>query len=361
MVNYSLISTPSFWSSETPSIYLNPRLPLIETKRLQDIFESLKTQLPGHVFLTTSGTNRLKLVAITKKAILLAAYSVNRSIQATSHDYWLNPLPLFHISGISIYARAHLSNSKVIQLKKWSPRKCMETLNKKPITLMSLVPTQLYDLIVQGYHSPPHLRCVFVGGAALAKEIYTRALNLGWPIKLCYGMTETAAQIMVDGDVYSHVQWKRNKEGILSIKSNCLLTGYCDKGDESDDFSKNTDSDGSFESSIINPLNQKGWFETGDYAKIDKNKKLVIVGRRGDFVKVGGELVNLQRLNLLFDKAKLIEGFKGQLKLVAVADKRLGFVIGLHGGTTKCDNVINRYHDYCLPFERVVNRSITNK
>ena len=71
----------------------------------------------------------------------------------------------------------------------------------------------------------------------------------------------------------------------------------------------------------------------------------MILGRRVDFVKKGGELVNLLRLNLLFDESKLEEGFKGRLKLVAIPDPPLEFVIGFHGDESVCDRVINRYHD----------------
>jgi O-succinylbenzoic acid--CoA ligase len=154
-------------------------------------------------------------------------------------------------------------------------------------------------------------------------------------------MTETAAQIMAEGIVYPHVQVKINTHNILEVKSDALLTGYGIMDPNGDIILKD-------------PKNSAGWFATGDLAKWNKNGRLEILGRAENVIKVSGEIVNLQRLNQLFDDAKLNAKFQGNAILKATKDERLGYKIVVESDSN-CEQAINHYNQRCLPFEKVVS------
>jgi len=328
------------WISTDTPLYLNPRLSDVTVKKLTRLYTQIKSfkHLKSHIILTTSGTHHLKLVALKKDAFLCAATSVNNHINATRTDRWLNPLPLFHVGGLSIHARAYLSQSSVIPFPKWSVHPFINALKTHHITLTSLVPTQLFDVVTQNQKCPPSLRCVFIGGSALSHTVETKAKQLGWPIATCYGMTETASQILINGKTYPHVSVKKDPQSSkLMIKSDCLLTGYC------------KEIDSSFQ--LIDPK-ENGWFLTDDHCEI-KNDKITILGRGAEMVKIGGELVSLQRLNLLLDNAKVHTQFKETAIISAKPDDRLGHYIVLRTNSERTEKLIQSYHQECLPFERI--------
>src|ERR1051326_1318394 len=94
-------------------LLLNPRLPADDRGRL----EALAPRLEAHVFVATAGTaGAIKLVALSKRAILASAAAVNARLNATRDDVWSHVLPPFHVGGIGINARAHLSGSRVIEI-----------------------------------------------------------------------------------------------------------------------------------------------------------------------------------------------------------------------------------------------------
>src|SRR5688572_32857682 len=108
-------------------------MPREERRRL----ESYVVPLKAHVWLATSGTSgALKLTALSKKALLASAASVNRYLQSDSRDVWCCVLPTFHVGGLGIYARALLSGARVVS-ETWDPARFAAN---REITLASLVP-----------------------------------------------------------------------------------------------------------------------------------------------------------------------------------------------------------------------------
>ncbi|MCA1732832.1 MAG: AMP-binding protein, partial [Acidobacteria bacterium] len=94
-------------------LLLNPRLPAPERARLERIRDAIPP-FRAHVWVTSSGsTGSLKLVALSKEAILASARAVNRHLDAARSDVWCAPLPEFHVGGIGIHARAFLTGSRV--------------------------------------------------------------------------------------------------------------------------------------------------------------------------------------------------------------------------------------------------------
>ncbi len=308
------------WSSEETHVLLNPRLPADEQRRL----ERLAPPLRAHVLIATSGTSgSIKLVALSKEAILASAAAVNERLHSRGHDVWCRVLPQFHVGGLGIFARAHLSGSRVISMD-WDPL----AFATAEATLASLVPAQVHDLVRQGLPPPPQLRAILVGGGAFDPDLMEDARSRGWPVLATYGMSECCSTIAVSDAVLPHLEARAVADGRLAFRGASLLTGYAtDEG-------------------LVDPK-VNGWFVSDDLGEVE-GRVLHVFGRRGDFVKIGGESVDLKRLDRILDSVR--GGVDAAL--IAMPDLRLGHVIHL-ATTGKAEEIIERFNDRVLPFEKI--------
>lgn len=305
------------WLSDGSHVLLNPRMPGEERRRL----ESFVVDLPGHVWLSTSGTTgALKLTALSKRALLASAAAVNRHLQSDASDVWLCALPVFHVGGLGIYARAFLSGARVVGAG-WDG-----------VTLASLVPAQVMDLLRERIAPPRSLRAVVVGGGALSEELYRSGRALGWPLLPSYGMTECCSQVATatlespELVLLDHVEARIESDGRLALRSEALLTGYAS------------------EEGLVDPKID-GWFVTEDVATLE-GRVLCVEGRRGDFVKIGGESVDLSRLD------RILGELGAEAAVFAIPDERLGHVIALAVAEGDVDAIAAAFNARVFPFER---------
>ncbi len=315
------------WVSDESHLLLNPRMPEDERQKLA----SFVTPLPAHVWVATSGTTgALKLTALSKQAILASAAAVNRRLQSNASDVWCCVLPTFHVGGLGIYARAHLSGARVIA-SQWNPQQFAAM---REITLASLVPAQVRDLVAAQLRPPAQLRSILVGGGAFDVDLCHAARELGWPVLPSYGMTELCSTIAVaNGDggalfLLDHVEARTEEDGRLAFRSAALLTGY---GSEAGFTDPKAD----------------GWLMTEDLGNID-GRQLSVTGRKGDFIKIGGESVDLSRLDAILAS---IAGLHAAV--VAMPDERLGQVVHLAiDRSMDARAVASAYNSRVHPFER---------
>ncbi len=311
-----LLSTD--WETDASHVLLNPRMPEEERRRL----ESFVIDLPGHVWLATSGTTgSLKLTALSKGALLASAAAVNRHLQSDANDVWLCLLPTFHVGGLGIYARAFLSGARVV------------TGGWDGVTLASLVPAQVSDLVRDSVAAPPSLRAVVIGGGALSDDLYRAGRALGWPLLPSYGMTECCSQVATatldfpELVLLDHIEARIESDGRLALRSDALFSGYAT------------------EAGFVDPKID-GWFVTEDVASLD-GRVLEVEGRRGDFVKIGGESVDLARLD------RILATLNGDAAVFAIPDERLGHVIALAVASGDADSIAASFNERVFPFERV--------
>ena len=316
------------WSSDESHLLLNPRMPEEEQAQLR----SLVVALPGHVWIATSGsTGALKLTALSKQAMLASAEAVNRRFDVRSSDVWACVLPEFHVGGLGIHARAFLAGATVVRMP-WESRLFAQY---ERMTLASLVPAQVSDLVQLQVAPPPALRAVIVGGGVLPRELYEAARALGWPVLPSYGMTETCSQVATAMDtspelvLLDHVETRMEEDGRLAFRGPSLLTGYATR-------------DG-----FVDPKTADGWFITEDIGMVAGNI-LHVQGRRGDFLKIGGESVDLARLDAILER---VAG--AHAALIAVPDERLGHVLHLVAdATVAAEEIARLYGERVHPFER---------
>jgi O-succinylbenzoic acid--CoA ligase len=301
------------FQSSASHILLNPRMPAEERERL----ERLVPDLDAHVFVATSGsTGAIKLVALSKEAILASAAAVNERLEVTSRDVWAAVLPTFHVGGLGVYARCHLAGARALPMP-WNPRTFVES----EATLASLVPAQVRDLTASGLKPPSTLRAILVGGGA-----FDPVAASGWPVLASYGMSECCSTVSVNDLLLRHIEVRRESDSGLAFRGPSLFTGYAtDEG-------------------LIDPKID-GWFISEDLGEVD-GRMLRVDGRAGDFVKIGGESVDLKRLDRI-----LHELAGDDAAIVALPDGRLGHVI--HLATTIEPTFADAFNSRVHPFERI--------
>lgn len=320
------------FESSDSHLLLNARLPADERERLARSMPDL----PGHFFLATSGTTgAMKLVALSKEAVLASAAAVNRRFAAVSGDVWAAVLPPFHVGGLGVFARAHLARGRVVQME-WDAARFAERCASERVTLTSLVPAQVFDLVRGGHAAPASVRAVLVGGGAFDVQLAQAAAGLGWPVYGSYGASECASTIAVADGVASlklrlllHVSARAESDGRLAFRSPSLLTAYVLP-------------DGTLADPKIG-----GWFISEDLGSVEGDS-LEVIGRGRDFVKIGGESVSLARLDAI-----LASVAGDGAAVFARPDERLGHVVHLavvRGADP--DLIRTAYDERVLPFER---------
>ena len=336
------------WQSGKSHYFFNTRHPRA------DEFEKLAHEIPilkAHIYLYTSSYSKICL--LSKKALLFSARLANQNLQASSKDRWLISLPFYHVSGLSILARAFLSESSfVIQNKNWSPLSFQQIIEKEKITLSSLIPTQVYDLTQNNLKAPSCLRALLVGGDSLSTALYKKAKNLGWPLLPCYGATETSSHIAAASldslkkksfpEIQTEMKllegieiYPLQKKGSFKVKSKGLLTAYFDLKSQR----------------LFDPKEEEGSFFLEDQLSLKKNS-LKVESSAVDQIKILGEKVNLKSLRLELKK------LKGGLPafLLPLPDKRRAWSLVLVGEIKDFEelfSVMKQYNKQVLAYERI--------
>ena len=344
------------WENDESLLLVNPRYAASEQRRFQAILTAAG-DWPGHLWLSTSGSSAPKWVGLSKRAVLSSAEAVNRHLQSSKEDCWIHTLPSFHVGGLGILARAYLSGATVcdfrmLHAKKWDPEAFYVFVREHRGTLTSLVPAQLYDLTLLRWRAPASLRAVIIGGGALSPPAYERAIALGWPVLPSYGSTECASQIAT-ATLESWTQQKnpslqllphiraKEQEGCLAFSGPSLLSVYAYlKGDG--------------EVRFVDPKCE-GWWVSEDRGGI-RDGEVELWGRTDAVVKVGGESVDLARLERILQSLRVEMGVEAESVLVSLPDPRMGTLIHL---VSECPNkvvleaLVDKFQRSVLPFERI--------
>lgn len=336
------------WNSENSFVFFNER------HRRKTLCLNSIPRLPllkAHIWLATSGRFYQKWVALSKSAVLFSAEAVNQHLLVTSKDRWGVCLPLFHIGGLSILARTHISGSAYfLYNKKWSAKDFLSYLKERKITITSLVPTQVYDLVKARLACPPSLRAVVVGGAYISKNLYQEARSLGWPLLPSYGLTECGSQVATASldsldqigyprlKVLPHVKLK-TVSGKIIIQSRSLLTGFIPL----------------FEKASFQDPKKEDWYYTEDKGTLIKGF-LEIDNSPTDTIKILGEKVNLQDLREeLMNILLKTKNVSGRYFLFSVPNERSGFQVALISDVLndQTPQIISLFNKKVSSFEKI--------
>ena len=323
-------------------------LVILQHKKLKELGKQLPF-LKGHIYLLTS--NLGKICLLSKQAFLSSAKVVNKNFQTQKEDNWLISLPLFHVAGLSILARSFCGNFFYTQgSSSWKVKSFQKELKDKKISICSLVPAQIYDLVKQNLTAPKTLRLALVGGSALSPFLYKKARNLSWPILSSYGLTEACSQVACADlnslnkksfpkmRILNHIKIKNLKTSI-KIKSKSLLTAYFNIKQKK----------------LLDPKDSQGWLELPDEIFLEKNF-IFVKGRKDEEIKILGERVSLKELSFLLEE--LSQNILGDFLLVALPDSRQGFKLNLVTDCfdfSKISLLVKKFNEEVLHFEKIQN------
>jgi len=351
------LSRPTFWSETDAQTVVcgNPR----RHNELASVKAAAAAipELAGHIIVETSGsTGGAKFVCLSRSAILSSARAVNDHLQASGKDRWLCALPTFHVGGLGIYARGFAGGNEVHAYSAdWHAGTFVKALEASRATLTSLVPTQVADLVSAELTSPPLLRAVIVGGGHLDETVEMQARQLGWPLLLSYGMTETCSQIATqrldrlgigegpDGlQLLAHCQVRTTCDNRLAVRGESLMSGYLNIGEGGD-------------ASFEQPFDSEDWFVTQDLVAIE-GEQLFYQGRVDRLVKILGELVDVDRVEETF-RQRFTSGDRESVAVEAAVDGRRGFrLVPIVEHPIEMDSVDDAVRDYNMesgPLEKL--------
>jgi len=241
------------------------------------------SHLPGGVpdetaaaHLLTSGTSgEPRTVTLTFGNLRASAEGSRKRLSLGSRDRWLASLSLAHVGGLALASRAALLGSSLLLSGGFRATTVKDLLVEGSVTHASLVPTMLRQLLdLWGERRPPpSLRCLLIGGAHADEALVERALALGLPLALTYGLTEASSQVATAppelvrtkpgtvGPPLSGVQLRISTEGEILVRGPTVAPD-AEAGD--------------------------GWLHTGDLGHLDADGHLWVTGRVSHRIISGG-------------------------------------------------------------------------
>lgn len=301
IVNADFIITSTKKSIENIKHFSVENLRVDNTERIN--FD--KTSMESQIILFSSGsTGYPKAILHTLKSIYKSVLNADSIEDYSNQDIFLASLPIYHIGGLMIFFRSIFCGAKVVIPSSLKVEVLFESINKSKVSIISLVPTQLFRLTKNKFESTSTLRSVYIGGDFVENNLIENALKCGLPIKKVYGSTETCSMIsMLDckkhpdklnsaGLPFKKVKLKIASDGEILVKADSLFKKYIN-----DDLLT--------QKSFI-----KEYFRTGDFGYVDEHGFIFIERRKRNFIISGGK--NIDPLEV--EKALLsIKGIKTAL------------------------------------------------
>ena len=254
--------------------------------------------------LFTSGTTgKAKGVPLTANGLLQSAYDSCESLQFTSDDEILCPLPMFHVFGLVVGLLASWHAGAAVRLiPRFVPGDVLGHM-LGGATVFVAVPAMASALLaaaeqVDADVKQHRIRLVATGGAPLESALAQRFSDRFGVMPLQgYGMTETSGIISLPrpGQAGRGCGWPvasielelrareafadaRDGRGEIWIRGPQVIRSYLGQASTPEQF----DAD--------------GWFNTGDIGVVDPNGEVVLVGRSKDLILRGGMNVYPQEI-----------------------------------------------------------------
>lgn len=247
---------------------------------------------------TSGTTGKPKGVVLTHKNLSSNVQAIHRLLLLPPEDHrMLVPLPMFHITGMTVMMLSPLSQGATIYpMLRWDAEETMQLIQEHRITSMVGVPTLLIDML----HNPKadrydlsSLKICSSGGAKLPVPIL-QAFEQKFEVTVFegYGLTETspvthtnlAAPQRKPGSIGMPIEGCEAKildeqgnelpvkeVGELVVRGPMVMRGYHNDPE-----------------ATAAAITEGGWFHTGDLAYVDEQGYSYIVDRKKDMILTGG-------------------------------------------------------------------------
>ena len=253
----------------------------------------------GAVVIYTSGTTGKPKGAVRKfpRDALPAALRFVAETPMRVDDVHLVACPLYHSTAFGFCTLSHVLGAELVIMDEFKPDHFVRDVAQYKVTSTALVPTMIHRVLQLGEeelakHDTSSLRCIFAGGAPLPGPLATAAMEqFGDILYEFYGATETGLvtlakpadlraapstigrpipgnEIRLLDDAGNEV--KKGEVGELYVKNNLLVAGYHKDEGATNDSMRN------------------GFFSVGDLARVDRDGRYFIEGRKRDMIISGG-------------------------------------------------------------------------
>ena len=263
------------------------------------------------IMFTSGASGKPKAVELSFSNLISSASIGNEYLKQTKEDRWLASLPFYHIGGFSIIFRSLMFGTEIILPNNLKLQSIIQTINQLKPTLISLVSSQMSELLKNNIHPNDELRHVLLGGGFIDSNLMREALHKGWNVSRVYGSTETSSFVIVltpdefkvkpesvgkpippnEIIIYdeNRNELPNNIEGEIAIKSSTVMKRYFNSEAET-------------KNKLVN-----GVYFTGDIGYKDSEGYIHVVNRRSDLIVTGGENVNpaeVEEMIMNFSKVK---------------------------------------------------------
>ena len=263
---------------------------------------------PATLLFTSGSTGTPKAAVHSLHNHIANARGSNENIPLAPGDHWLLALPLYHVGGLAILFRCALAGAAVAVSRPDTP--LAEALERADTTHVSLVATQAQRLLqLEAWTLPGRMQAMLLGGSAIPPAVIEAAYDRGWPIHVSYGCTEMASQVtttppgasletlktsgwllpnrqlQIDGSSASGEEGT----GEILLQGDPLLLGYL-----------RTDAERNH--AVDAPIDQDGWYHSGDLGHIDDDGRLHVTGRLDRLFISGGENIQPEEIEAALER-----------------------------------------------------------
>lgn len=256
------------------------------------------------VILFTSGSEKEpKAVQLSHKNILHNVDAIPKLVTLDHNDVFMSILPMFHVFGLTVefWLPLLIGASMVTHPNPLEYKTVSDLVREYKATFIAATPSFFFGYLNKSKPGDfATLRFAIAGADKLPDKVYEGFMKKhGIPIFEGYGATETSPVISTNypgihkmgsiGKPIPGVQVRildintdkilgPNEEGKVVVKGDMVMEGYL----------------GDLEETSLRIHN--GWYDTGDIGMIDDDGFMWHRGRLKRFVKVGGEMVSLVKV-----------------------------------------------------------------
>lgn len=307
---------------------------------------------------TSGTTGNPKGVVLTHKNLTSNVQAILKILALQPNDNrTLVPLPMFHITGMTVMMLTPLSQGATIYpMIRWDAEETLQLIEEHKITIMVGVPTLFIDMMNNPNCDKYDMTSLMVcssGGAKMPVPVL-EAFEKKFKVVVLegYGLTETspvthtnlAAPIRKPGSIGHAIEGCEAKVvdeegnevptgevGELLIRGPMVMQGYHNNPEAT--------------SAVIT---EDGWFHTGDMAHTDEEGYFYIVDRKKDMVLTGGYNVYPKEVEqVLFEHPAVAD-----CAVVGVPDERKGETVKacivLKPGFEAGDDMAEQIRQHCL-------------
>jgi long-chain acyl-CoA synthetase len=339
-------------------------------------FVNCKTTKPDDPasIIYTSGTTRIPLgVILTNRNLISNSASIVRYAAISNKDSICCVLPFYYIYGLSLLLTHFLAGGTVIIENRFLyPDTVLDTIDSFGATGFAGVSSHyaiLLDRSGLAKRRLPILRYFMQAGDRMPPSITKRLISL-FPRKkiyLMYGQTEASPRL-----TYLEPALARNKpdsvgKAIPGVKIKVVDKNgrECGTGKKGEIIAKGSNITSGYWKNRCETAKvlKGGWLYTGDLAYKDADDDLFIVGRKKNFIKTGGQKVDLGEI----ERAALSDNRVAEAAAVDVPDPVLGSRVNLYVAPAprkklKSDQVMRLYRQrlarYKIPSKVVVLKEL---